>query len=507
MKLFSTQQVRKLDAYTLQNEPISELELMERAASLLTDRLMEVVPYGTNVRIFCGPGNNGGDGLVIARMLSYLPTVYSVQVFILGEEIKRSAAFIANLDRLKVETKLQIVQISSEIDFPTIESDDYVIDALFGAGLKRPLSGMPAELVRHINSVRAHVIAVDIPSGLQGENNSTENYSNCICAQQTFTFQFPKLAFFFQENHKYIGDWEVLDVCLHPQALADTPTPYNFFEQSDATKFLKPRSKFAHKGNFGHGLLIAGSYGMIGAAILGARACLRSGVGLVSVHVPQKGYQIIQTSVPEAMLEIDDSELMFTSISNSNRFSAIAVGPGLGTKLNTQRGVLNLLETCKTPLVVDADALNCLALNLDKTWKFPPQTIITPHPKEFDRLAGQSDTSFERLQKAIVFAHEKSCIVVLKGAHTATILPDGNVWFNSTGNPGMATAGSGDVLTGIILAQLCQGFSPENAAVFAVYLHGLAGNIAANQKGCESMIASDIIDYMGEAYKKILRYE
>jgi ADP-dependent NAD(P)H-hydrate dehydratase / NAD(P)H-hydrate epimerase len=507
MKLFSTQQVLDLDAYTILNEPISELELMERAVNLLINRLMEVLPYGSNVRIFCGPGNNGGDGLVIARMLSYLSSVFSVHVFILGDEFKRSSAFITNLDRLKVETKLQIVQINSEVDFPPIESDDYVIDALFGVGLKRPLSGMLAKLVRHINLAQAHVIAVDIPSGLQGENNAPENYSNCICAQQTFTFQFPKLAFFFAENNKFIGDWEVVEIGVHPKALADTPTSFYYFEQSDAAKLLKPRSKFAHKGNFGHGLLIAGSYGMMGAAILGARACLRSGVGLVSAHVPQKGYQIMQTSVPEAMLEIDDSELMYTSISDSKRFNAVAVGPGLGTKLNTQRGVLNLLETCQIPLVIDADALNCLALNLDKPWKFPHQTIIAPHPKEFDRLAGQSESSFERLQKAIVFAQEKRCIVVLKGAYTATIMPDGTIWFNSTGNPGMATAGSGDVLTGIILAQLCQGFSPENAVLFAVYLHGLAGDIAASDKGFESMIASDIINCLGEAYKKIIRYK
>lgn len=503
MKLFSTQQVRVLDTYTLQHEPISELDLMERAASLLTDRLMEVLPYGANVHIFCGPGNNGGDGLVIARLLSYFPSVYSVWVFILGEEFRRSPAFVANLERLRAETKLQITQINSEEDFPTIDLDNFVIDALFGAGLKRPLSGLPAQLVCHINSQQAHVFAVDIPSGLMGENNSDANYSNCIRANQTFTFQFPKLAFFFSENYLYVGKWEVIDIGLHPQGLAITPSQFHYFEHSDAVKLLKPRPKFAHKGHFGHGLLIAGSYGMMGAAILGTRACLRSGVGLVSAHVPQKGYQIMQTSVPEAMLEIDDSELMYTSTSNCNRFSAMAVGPGLGTKLNTQRGVLNLLKICQTPLVVDADALNCLALNLDKPWNFPPQTIITPHPKEFDRLAGQSDTSFERLQKAIVFAREKSCIVVLKGAYTATILPDGTVWFNSTGNPGMATAGSGDVLTGIILALLSQGFSPENAAVFAVYLHGLAGDIAASHKGFESMIASDIIDCLGEAYKKI----
>lgn len=503
MKLFSTQQVVELDAYTLECEPISELGLMERAASLLTDSLLAIIPYDAQIFIFCGPGNNGGDGLVIARLLSCFESVYSVRVFILGEEFRRSPAFVANLERLRAETKLQITQIHSEEDFPTIDSDNFVIDALFGAGLKRPLSGLPAQLVCHINSQQAHVFAVDIPSGLMGENNSDANYSSCIRANQTFTFQFPKLAFFFSENYLYVGKWKVIDIGLHPQGLAITPSQFHYFEHSDAVKLLKPRPKFAHKGHFGHGLLIAGSYGMMGASILAARACLRAGVGLVSVHVPQKGYQILQTSVPEAMVEIDESELIYTSISRCNRFDAIAVGPGLGTKLNTQRGVLNLLETCEIPLVVDADALNCLALNLDKPWILQPQTILTPHPKEFDRIVGQSDTSFERLHKAITFAQEKSCIVVLKGAHTATILPNGDVWFNSTGNPGMATAGSGDVLTGIILALLCQGFSPEKAAVFAVYLHGLAGDCAAVTKGVESMIASDIIDNLSEAYKKI----
>lgn len=509
MKLFKTAQIAEIDRLTIANEPISDIDLMERASTCFANKLQELVPHGSNLLFFCGNGNNGGDGLAVARIVSF-SRIYNISVYILNTGKPRSSSCETNLMRLKALKNVAICEIKTETDFPNIDSKSWVIDALFGSGLNRPLQGEAALLVSHINTSHAKVISIDIPSGLHGETNDSEYHNSCIKAFATFTFQFPKISFLLAENESFVGRWSVLDIKLHPQAIDSQESAFRYIEQKDIAKFIKQRSEFSHKGNFGHSLLIAGSYGMMGAAILSAKACLRGGTGLLTVHIPQKGYAIMQTSIPEAMVEIDESELMFTQskLATSEKITAIGIGPGLGTKPNTQRGFHQLLLSRKTDImVVDADALNCLSIN--PTWLelLPKGSILTPHPKEFDRIAGKSSNSAERIEKARQLSQQYGLFIVLKGAHTFIATPSGTGWFNSTGNAGMATAGSGDVLTGIILALLSCHYSSEEAAVLGVFIHGLAGDIAAAQLGKESLIASDIVNSIGKAFLEIHQKE
>jgi len=344
------------------------------------------------------------------------------------------------------------------------------------------------------------VISIDIPSGLMGEDNTGNISDNIIQADFTLTFQFPKISFFFAENEKNLGIWEVLPIRLHPDGIAQTLTDFRLIEKEEIQQIIQKRSRFGHKGTYGHALLIAGSFGKMGAAILASKACLRSGAGLLTTHVPHFGYQIIQTAVPEAMASVDQHDSIFTEFPDLSHFSAIGVGPGIDQKTNTKRAINELIERSKLPLVIDADALNILAEN--KTWleKLPEKSILTPHPGEFKRLVGETENSYIRIQKQIEFSKKYKVIVVLKGAFTSVSTPDGKLYFNSTGNPGMATAGSGDVLTGIILGLLAQGISSENAALAGVYMHGLSGDLAVLQNSEFSLVAGDIVKFLGKAF-------
>ncbi len=324
-----------------------------------------------------------------------------------------------------------------------------------------------------------------------------------IRADYTLSFQIPKLAFLLPENDQFVGHWEILDIGLSAEYINKTTTDYFYMEKRDIKPMLKSRRKFAHKGSFGHALLIAGGYGKMGAAILASKACLRSGVGLLHSHVPKAAIQIMQTATPETMLSIDRYENYFSEIPDLSPFNAIGIGPGLGMEHQSQMALKLLIQEFQHPIVFDADALNILAEN--KTWLsfIPKESILTPHPKEFERLAGKWSNDFEKLQMLKDFSFKHGVYIILKGANTVTCFPDGRHFFNSNGNPGMATAGSGDVLTGLITGLLAQGYSPGIAAVIGVYLHGLAGDIAAKKLGFEAMLAGDIIDNIGRAFKKL----
>ena len=377
-----------------------------------------------------------------------------------------------------------------------------MIDGLFGSGLNRPLTGGFAAMVHYINQSEATVVAIDIPSGLFGEDNRTNDSDSIIRANLTLTFGFPKLAFLLPENDSFVGEWKVLDIGLHPDIVDNTPTPFTLVTEEDIAAVFQPRNRFSHKGTFGHALLIAGSRGKMGAALLASRACLRSGAGLLTVHIPQRGETILQSAFPEAMLSFDPHQDYFTTVPDIATYSAIGVGPGLGQYLESAAALERLLQTVGKPVVLDADALNLIASNKDLLNRIPERSILTPHPKEFDRIAGESNSAYERLKKAQSFAVEHKLCIVLKGAYTAICTSSGNIYFNSCGNPGMATAGSGDVLTGIILGLLAQGMEPETAAATGVFLHGTAGDLAAVYRSEESMIASDIIDMLGKAFKQ-----
>ncbi len=503
MKIFRTAQIPSIDKYTIEHEPISNLDLMERASMKVVDFILNHENYWGKLAVFCGPGNNGGDGLAIARLLARHSKRFQIGLFLVTLDKALTPSAQTNLDRLIHLGTVSVKKISCQDDIPSLSPDTLIVDALFGAGLTRPLEGLAAEVVRSVNQSACRVLSVDVPSGLMGEANLPNHRDSIIEANITLTFQFPKLAFLLPENEQFVGQWYVLPIGLHPEAINDIPSNYYFVDAYDIKAKLQARKRFSHKGHFGHALLVAGSYGKMGAAVLAAKACLRSGAGLLTVHLPHKTYRILQTALPESMAEIDDSDLMFTSVGSLDPYSAIAIGPALGLKVNSQRGFKQILEKAKVPLVIDADGINILAQNPEWLKLVPPGTILTPHPGEFDRLAGSSDNGYARLKKAIELASTYQCYLVLKGAFTAIVTPEGKVFFNSTGNPGMATAGSGDVLTGVVLGLLAQHYAPEDAAVTAVYLHGLAGDMAACVHGENGLIASDIIENLGKAFSKL----
>ncbi|WP_319591205.1 NAD(P)H-hydrate dehydratase [uncultured Draconibacterium sp.] len=501
MKLFTTKQIAAIDKYTIENEPITDIDLMERASLQMTNWIVQQFSTEERLLIFAGPGNNGGDALAMARQLADLD--YQCEVYLLDFEKVLKGSPEINYKRLEEQGKVKLNGLRSEDDFPEIAESDVLIDGLFGSGLSRPLEGLPAQLVQKINQLLNVVVAVDIPSGLMGEDNAGNNTENIIRADYTLTLQFPKISFLFPENEQFVGQWEVLPIGLHPDGINETPSAYSFAEAKDIAACLPVRTKFDHKGTFGHALLIAGSYGKMGAAVLASKACLRAGAGLLTAHVPHMGSTIIQTAVPEAMASIDQHDSMFTSFPDLAPYAAIGIGPGLGLKKNSCRALCDLFDQAKVPMVIDADALNILAEN--KVWleKLPEGAVLTPHPGEFRRLVGETTDSYHAIQQQLVFAKKYNCVVVLKGAHTSVAAPDGTLCWNSTGNSGMGTAGSGDALTGVILGLLAQGMTSFDAAVAGVYLHGLAGDLAAKKRSEFSLLAGDIIEMLGKAFLKI----
>jgi NAD(P)H-hydrate epimerase len=514
MKILSAEEIRLWDQFTFKHEPIASIDLMERAAGKCVDWICKNEFAGNHYNICCGKGNNGGDGLAIARLLS--DKSYTVSVFILdpiaiGFGHKGTEDFQTNLARLHQYPQVKISFIQTEKDFHKITGDEVIIDALFGSGLNRKLEGVTAKLVEHINNSNAKKISIDIPSGMFVDRSSKGNI--IVRADYTLSFQCLKPAFLVAENAEYTGEVNILDIGLHEGFYPSVTGIYEWVNKDVILSIHKPRKKFAHKGNFGHGLLVAGSYGKIGAAVLSAKACMRSGIGLLTCHIPKCGYDILQTSLPEAMVMTDFNSSFTTKIDDDlTKYEAIGIGPGIGIASETKMLLREIFDTYRHPIVLDADALNIMASQKDLLSMVPPGSILTPHPKEFERLFGETANDFDRIQLALQKAKEFSVIIVLKGNHTFIATPDakarpadsvGRGFFNSTGNAGMATAGSGDVLTGILTGLLAQGYSSVETAILGVYLHGLAGDIAAEKLSMEAMVAGDIIKNLGKAFIQI----
>lgn len=503
MKILSVEQTRQADRYTIENEPIASVNLMERAATQAFNWLYKRVNKESRIKIFCGMGNNGGDGLVLARLLFSQDIV--PEVFMVCYSDKMSPDCEQNYHRLEEETQVPLYGIRTTDDFPRLEAGEVVVDAIFGSGLNRAVTGMTAELIEYLNSQNVIRIAIDIASGLFADSPSPAGA--IFKADYTLTFQSPKLAFLIPENDVYVGQCEVLDIHLHPKYLDEVNVNNLLVDKKMMKSVLHHRTRYSHKGTYGHALMIAGSEGKIGAGLLSIKACLRTGVGLLSAHIPMSSVELAM-AVPEAMFYTMDEEREkrrvpghFSDFDHLEGFTAIGVGPGLGKAEETATALKRLIVESPVPMVMDADALNIMSEN--KTWLsfLHPKTILTPHPKEFERLFGPTSNSFERLELQRLMAMKYNIIIVLKGGHTTVAMPNGAVFFNTTGNPGMATAGSGDVLTGMIASLLAQRYQPEEAAVLGVYLHGLAGDLAAESMGQEAMIASDITEHIGSAYK------
>jgi hydroxyethylthiazole kinase-like uncharacterized protein yjeF len=496
MKILSTKQIKALDAHTIQQEGIASIHLMERAARAFVDWISLRLEPSKKICIVCGTGNNGGDGLAVARML--YEWSYPVKVWIVQGGIAETQDFKINLKHLPEQIeRTEIKSVTDAVSFPGC---DVLIDALFGSGLSRPVEGVYATVIDHINESPALRVAVDIPSGLMADSKSS---GPVVKAHYTLSFQLPKLAFFLPESHPFTGKWVLIDIGLNKKFIKEASSPYRYTLLKDARKILRTRDTYDHKGTFGHALLITGSFGKIGAAVLASKAALRAGLGLLTVHIPQCGYQILQTAVPEAMAEADGDDNIFSEIKQLAPYTTIGLGPGLGQDERTVKAVTKTLETFHKPMVIDADALNILAANRDLQALIAPGSILTPHPKEFERLAGKWNDDFERLEKQKELAASLKSIVVLKGAHTSIATEKGEVFFNSSGNPGMATGGTGDVLTGVITGLLAQGYPSKEAAILGVFLHGLAGDIAIQDCGTDSLIASDLIDYLPNAFLKV----
>jgi ADP-dependent NAD(P)H-hydrate dehydratase / NAD(P)H-hydrate epimerase len=497
VKIFSAAQFRNWDAVTISNEPVSSIDLMERAAEKCTQWIIARNFHAQSFTIFCGKGNNGGDGLAIARLL--LEKQKNVSVFIIETVVPGSSDFETNLQRLPTETKIS--WLSSPAGFPKPGENTVVIDAIFGTGLNKPPEGVFSALISFINNPGGRVVSIDMPSGLYADESSLKN--TVVHASYTLTFQSLKLAFMMAENAAYMGEVHVLDLGLDKNFYETEKAGFYLTESADVKKVFRKRNRFSHKGDFGHALLVAGSYGKMGAAVLAAKACVHGGTGLLTCHIPRCGYTIMQTSVPEAMADMDDNEYHLTTLRPGlSRYNATGIGPGIGTDKSTRELVASLLKNYGGALIIDADALNCIAADPSLISNIPPLSILTPHPKEFDRLFGDHENEFARIHKAMDISHKNNIIIVLKGHHTLVATPNGG-FFNSTGNAGMAKGGSGDVLTGIITSLLAQKYSAHDAAVLGCYLHGLAGDEAADALTEEYITAGDIVNFLPAAFRQI----
>jgi ADP-dependent NAD(P)H-hydrate dehydratase / NAD(P)H-hydrate epimerase len=497
MKIFTKSQIRQLDQYTIEHEPIASIDLMERAAEALLDALLAFYPESdTGFCVFAGPGNNGGDALALARKLKHMRYAVQVHLYVTGN---LSEDCDVNKNRLKDAYPDVLTEHVNVFVAPETNPDVVIIDGLFGSGLSRPLSGIYAEAVDFINACDNTVIAIDVPSGLNADG-CRAMHEPTVKATYTFSLQFPKLAFFFPENDRFVGEWSVLDIGLHQDGIDQTHTDYHFLKHEDIAGLIKKRGKFTHKGSYGHLALLAGSKGMAGASILSAKAALRTGVGLLTVHGPEGNRCILQTITPEVIYEADKEQDCISQFYHADKYDAVAIGPGIGTQSLTVQMIQNLLPVLRVPCVFDADALNIIAAQKNLLRKIPQGSILTPHPKEFERLSDKTENAFEAMQKAHEMAVKYQLVIVLKGAFTKILTPDGQVYFNSTGNPGMATAGSGDVLTGMLGALLAQGYTSEQAAKMGVYLHGLAADLVLESESEESLMAGDIIAFIGRAF-------
>ncbi len=499
MKILSKEQIYEGDKLTTERQNISSTDLMERAGTQIFNWIhMRMQGAQVPIHVFCGIGNNGGDGLVLARHL--ITHGYNVVTYIVNCSDKRSKDFLINYDRIKDVTKEWPIMLSCGADFSeiVIKERDIIVDAVFGIGLNRPPNEWVQKLFQWWRSSKAYTLAIDIPSGLYTDK-AVEDENAVVHAGYTLSFQSPKLVFFLPETAKYTVQWEVLDIGIDRDYLMQTETEAELIAKLEVLPLYKPRDKFSHKGDFGHVMILGGSYGKIGAVNLACKAALSSGAGLVTAYVPECGYQSLQTSLPEVMVITDEKPNFISNINFNIDPTVVGVGVGLGTEDETISALEIFLKTNKAPLVIDADGLNILSKKKALLKLLPEQSILTPHPKELERLIGKWSDDFEKLKKVKAFSKKYKVIVLIKGAHSITVFGD-KLYVNTTGNPGMATGGSGDVLTGIISGLVAQGYEQLAATIFGVYLHGKSADIALEDHGYQSLIASHITDYMGKAY-------
>lgn len=503
MKIFTNDEIRQIDRYTIENEGVSPMELIERVAEASVAEIAVRWRASKPVVVFAGPGNNGADALAITRLLSEQGYRIHVYLFNIGGN-KLTAECSVCRDMLSGCDGVSLTEVIDTFMMPDLQRNYLIIDGLFGSGLREPLKGGFSYLVQRINEAQATVVSIDIPSGLAGDWNPMLISRDVVHATLTLAVQHPRIAFFISDNAELIGEWKILDIGLSEKAAAEIPSKYYLVEETDVYRVLRPRRLFTSKSDYGSAIIYAGCYGMMGAAVLAAKGALRSGVGKVTVESPKCGFSVLQSSVPEALFSHNSGELSLDHIRPARRYDAIAIGPGIGTQEATVRALEEFLSSTKTPVVLDADALNCIATKPSMLNLVPVLSILTPHAGEFDRLFGQHPSSEARLRKAVEMARYYNVLIVLKGHYTAIVRPDGKVYFNSSGTPAMATAGCGDVLTGMITGMLAQGYKPEIATLASVYIHGVAGELAAEEHGDYGVTAGDVASNIGRAIKAVM---
>lgn len=471
LSLLIAEQIRQGDAYTIANEPISSIDLMERASRGFVGWFANHFPdRNQGITFYCGTGNNGGDGLAIARLLCE-HHYNKLHVIVARFSDKASDDFNINLQRIK-KTCVKLSELSGGEEI-SVDDSPVIIDALLGSGLNKPLSGDYERLVKYINDLERTVVAVDVPTGFFSEGEVAKD-TIAIKADLVITFQQPKINFLLPESAPYINCWEAVNIGISEKFVQGLHSPYQFVEEKDIRQMLKPRHRFSNKGTYGHALIVAGQAKTMGAALLSSSAAAHAGAGLTTACIPESGLTALNSYLPEIMAivrsgdELPDIEW--------DKFSPIAVGPGLGKDDDSLSLLKTIIENYKKPMVIDADALNLLAENRDLLTQLPAGSILTPHMKEFDRLFGGHTNWWQRLQTAIKKAKELNLCILLKNDYTIVATPNGTAYFNSSGNAAMASGGMGDVLTGIIAALLAQKYPPEQACIIGAYIHGKAGD-------------------------------
>ncbi|MDE5972077.1 MAG: NAD(P)H-hydrate dehydratase [Muribaculaceae bacterium] len=504
MKIFTTEQLREIDRATIEADGITALQLIERMAEGVTAEVIGMLHANMRIAIFAGPGNNGADALAVARLL--VAQGYRPAVFLFNRGGDRLSAECAECKRklLEMGADVDFTEVTGLFNLPPLSRHDLVVDGLFGSGLREGLTGGFREMVKYINDSGATIVSIDVPSGLFGDWNPKSVHRNMIHATVTLSAQFPRLSFMMADNAAIVGRWKTIDIGLNPSVIRRTSAPFHLVEHSDVSRILKPRQPFCSKADFGSLMLVAGSYGMMGAAVMAAKGALRAGVGKVTVYSPRCGFDVMQSAVPEAMFQAANSDIFISDIRPQHECTTVALGPGIGSRDETVSALENFLKRQEQPVVLDADALNCIARQQNLMHMVPVLSVLTPHAAEFDRMFGPQPCAEARLVKAIEVSRYHNVLIVLKGRYTTVIRPDGRLYFNSSGNAAMATPGSGDVLTGVIAALMAQGYKPEVAALAGVYIHGLAGDIAAEAEGQYGVTAGDIAANIGRAIKSLL---
>ena len=503
LKILSTSQIREADQATISNEPIASIDLMERAATACFEWIKFHFHEQTTFTVIAGVGNNGGDALVVARLLRFAG--YDLHTFLVQYSDKLSPDAQINLERLG-QSGIEVSIISKSSELPQIGSDDVLIDGIFGSGLSRPAEGVAKSVIDLMNAHSNRIISIDIPSGMYADK-PTVSSDSVVHASHTLSLELPKLSFLFPSSEDYVGQMSIIPIGLDHDFIESVESPYNFVDGIDEFKADFERGSFGHKGDYGYCLLLSGSYGMMGAAVLAARSALRAGAGKIRVNVPAKGVDVLQNSVPEAMCSIDLGEDHICSFPSLEEFNAVAVGPGIGTHEQTASVLELLMGEWNKPMIIDADALNIIAHHPELKTIIPANSILTPHVGEFERLFGKRESEFDRLTLLMESAKEIKAYIILKGQYTTIATPKGDVYFNSTGNPGMATAGSGDVLTGLILGLMCQVNDPLISALCGVYIHGLSGDAGSDLMGQHGLIASDLVESIPFAMKTAFNLE